>query len=369
MLYYCVYYFSATAGFAQNSRCCTIVSTTSVPQQVLHRTPGAVLLCLLLQCHSRFCTELQVLYYCVYYFCATAGFAQNSRCCTIVSTTSVPQQVSHRTPGTVLLCLLLQCSSRFCTELQVLYYCVYYFSATAGFAQNSRCCTIVSTTSVPQQVLHRTPGAVLLCLLLQCHSRFCTELQVLYYCVYYFSATAGFAQNSRCCTIVFTTSVPQQVLHRTPGAVLLCQLLQCHSRFCTELQVLYYCVYYFSATACFAQNSRCCTIVSTTSVPQQVLHSTPGAVLLCLLLQCHNRFCTEVQVLYYYVYYFSATAGFAQNCSKLYNVVQSIVTTMKLKNPFRVLNFRNIRLSVVVLTLGLSVLCLLDVSACLFLEF
>ena len=124
-------------------------------------------------------------------------------------------------------------TSRKC-ELQVLYYnCVYFFSATAGFAQDSRSCTIVSTTSVPQQVLHRTPGAVLLCLLLQCHSRFCTELQVLYYCVYYFSATAGFAQNSRCCTIVSTTSVPRQVLHRTPGAVLLCLLLQCHSRFCT----------------------------------------------------------------------------------------------------------------------------------------
>ena len=77
----------------------------------------------------------------------------------------------------------------------------------------------------------------------------------------------------------------------------------------------------------------------------------------------------ELQVLYYCVYYYSATAGFAQNCSKLYNVVLSVVTTMKLKNPLQVLNFRKIRLSVVVLTLGLSVLCLLDVSACLFLEF
>ena len=77
----------------------------------------------------------------------------------------------------------------------------------------------------------------------------------------------------------------------------------------------------------------------------------------------------ELQVLYYCVYYFSLAAGFAQNCSKLYNVVLSVLTTMKLKKPLRVLNFRKIRLSVVVLTLGLSVLCLLDVSACLFLEF
>lgn len=76
----------------------------------------------------------------------------------------------------------------------------------------------------------------------------------------------------------------------------------------------------------------------------------------------------NIRVLYYCFYYFMATSGLAINCSKYYNVVLSTVTTMKLKNPFRMMNFRRIQLSVVFLSIVLSFLCLSDCSAGLFQE-
>ena len=76
----------------------------------------------------------------------------------------------------------------------------------------------------------------------------------------------------------------------------------------------------------------------------------------------------DIRVLYYCFYYLLATSGLAQNCSKYYNAVLSVVTTMKLQNPFRIMNIRTIKMGVAVLTLGLSLFCLLDGSACLFLE-
>ena len=77
---------------------------------------------------------------------------------------------------------------------------------------------------------------------------------------------------------------------------------------------------------------------------------------------------SDIKVLYYCFYYLIATSGLAQNCSKYYNVVLSVVTTMKLKNPFRIMNIRTIKMGVAVLTMGLSLFCLFDGSACLFLE-
>ena len=77
---------------------------------------------------------------------------------------------------------------------------------------------------------------------------------------------------------------------------------------------------------------------------------------------------SDIKVLYCCFYYLIATSGLAQNCSKYYNAVLSVVTTMKLKNPLRIMNFRTIKMGVTVLTMGLSLFCLLDGSACLFLE-
>ena len=52
---------------------------------------------------------------------------------------------------------------------------------------------------------------------------------------------------------------------------------------------------------------------------------------------------SDIKVLYYCFYYLIATSGLAQNCSKYYNVVLSVVTTMKLKNPFRIMNFGRLK--------------------------
>ena len=76
----------------------------------------------------------------------------------------------------------------------------------------------------------------------------------------------------------------------------------------------------------------------------------------------------DIQILYYSLYYYIATAGLAQTCSKVYNAVLSTVMSVNLANPFRRLQFRKIRLFVAVFTIISCVLCICDGVTLLYLE-
>ena len=76
----------------------------------------------------------------------------------------------------------------------------------------------------------------------------------------------------------------------------------------------------------------------------------------------------DVQMLYYCIYYYIATAGLAQTCSKVYNAVLITVMTVQFKDPFRRIDYRKIRLCVASLTVALGVLCLCDSLVLLYAE-
>ena len=67
------------------------------------------------------------------------------------------------------------------------------------------------------------------------------------------------------------------------------------------------------------------------------------------MLLVDNRWDIGQRVLYC-LYYYAATAGLAQTCSKYYNVVLSVVITINTHDPLRRLNFKRIRHSVATLT-------------------
>ena len=76
----------------------------------------------------------------------------------------------------------------------------------------------------------------------------------------------------------------------------------------------------------------------------------------------------DVQMLYYCIYYYIATAGLALTCSKVYNAVLITVMTVQFKDPFRRIDYRKIRLCVASLTVALGVLCLCDSLVLLYAE-
>ena len=74
----------------------------------------------------------------------------------------------------------------------------------------------------------------------------------------------------------------------------------------------------------------------------------------------------DIQNLYYCIYFYQATASFAYTSSEFYSTVLIVVMTCNIYDPFRRINFRRIRIGLVVLTVFFSILCFCDAVLALY---